>query len=149
VGGSKDAIAAAERRELYCSTDRSRSDHISSARVVAGRGSRRRIGRGEFWFPNHTSPRLAANVMAPSHCHGGSWCRWRARSRVGCCPTIARPTARPETSHSLGLPDLPDLSWHRETSSSGERRRLGDTPATASFASLPQDWSGRSGRSGS
>jgi hypothetical protein len=56
-----------------------------------------------------------------------------ARWLLPCCPT----TARPGISHSLGLPDLPDLFWNRETSSScGEGRRLGDTPATASFARL-------------
>jgi hypothetical protein len=40
-----------------------------------------------------------------------------------CCPTIARPAARPEISHSLGLPDLPDLFWNRETSSSSSEGR--------------------------
>jgi hypothetical protein len=63
------------------------------------------------------------------------------------CPTNARPTARPEPSHSLGLPDLPDLSWNRETSSSSsEGRRWGTATATASFASSRK--TGRAGRAG-
>ena len=69
----------------------------------------------------------------------------------------ARPAARPlpdllpdlKPGHSLGLPDLPDLSWNRETSSSsGEGRRWGST-GTRVLCLPPAELVGQVGQSGS
>jgi ferredoxin len=84
---------------------------------------------------------------APHARHDSRGGCWRCEACVGCptrCPTDARPIARLEHSHSLGLPDLSDLSWNRETSSSFSEGRRWGSNATASFASSRK--TGRAGR---
>jgi hypothetical protein len=66
-----------------------------------------------------------------------------------CCPTSARPAARPEASHSLALPDLPDLLSDRETSSSSCEGRRWGAASRRVLCFLPQKQVGQVGRSGS
>jgi hypothetical protein len=72
-----------------------------------------------------------------------------SRNRTRAARPVARPTARPETSHSLGLPDLPDLSLNRETSSSScEGRRL-SSAGNRVHCLPPAELVGQIGQSGS
>ena len=65
-----------------------------------------------------------------------------------CCPTAARPTARPETQPFSRMPDLPDLSLDRETSSFSVKAGDWGSTAPASFCLSPAELVGQVGQVG-
>ena len=120
---------------LMPTEEQRRARRLPPADGFPGRGGDRRTVR-----------RSATSGSAPPDAHIVSR---QCRGMDARCPTTARPAARPETSHSLGLPDLPDLSWNRETSSSsGEGRRLGSSGSRV-LCLPPAELVGQVGQSGS
>ena len=112
----------------------------SSGLMPPGRADRQRsLPPAEPIFP------LSGRQNASAAGDGSEGMR-RARPAARLLPDLL-PDLKP--SHSLGLPDLPDLSWNRETSSSsGEGRRWGSSSSRV-LCLPPAELVGQVGQSGS
>jgi hypothetical protein len=119
-----------------CPTAEQRRARRLAPNGFPGRGGDRRTLAGGRQHPAQRRRMLTSSA--------GSVAEQDARCPT-CCPTAARPAARPETRHSLGCPTCPTYLGMERLFLLPVKAGDWAVLATASIASLPQNWSGRSG----